>query len=57
LGDYSLRIALPAAMATINTTTMQNVPSLLAVSMVITMRRYYCAHFQMMEVPGFHKSH
>jgi hypothetical protein len=57
LGDYSLRIALPAAMATINTTTMQNVPSLLAVSMVITMRRYYRAHFQMMEVPGFHKSH
>jgi hypothetical protein len=31
-------------MATINTPTMQNVPSLLAVSMAITMQWYYTAH-------------
>jgi hypothetical protein len=42
-GDYSLRIALAAAMATINKTTMQNVPTLLAVSMAIAMRQYYSA--------------
>jgi hypothetical protein len=40
-GDYSLLIAPAAAMATINKTTMQNVPSLLAISMAIAMRRYY----------------
>jgi hypothetical protein len=40
-GDYSLRIAPAATRATINTTIMQNVPTLLAVSMVIAMRRYY----------------
>jgi hypothetical protein len=39
-GDYSLRIAPAAARATINKTTMQNVPTLLAVSMAIAMRRY-----------------
>jgi hypothetical protein len=43
-GDSSLRITPAAAMATINTTRMQNVPSLLAVSMAITMQRYYTAH-------------
>ena len=44
LDDYLLRIAPAAAMATINKTTMQNVPSLLAASMAIAMRRYYTAH-------------
>jgi hypothetical protein len=40
-GDYSLRIPPAAAKkATINKTTMQNVPTLLAVSMVIAMWRY-----------------
>ena len=43
-GDSSLRIAPAAAMATINTPTMQNVPSLLAVSMAIAMQWYYTAH-------------
>ncbi len=38
-GNYLLHIAPAATMATINKTTMQNVPSLLAVSMAITMRR------------------
>jgi hypothetical protein len=42
-GDYSLRIAPAAARATINTTSMQNVPTLLAVLMAIAMRRYYTA--------------
>jgi hypothetical protein len=37
-------IAPAAARATINTTIMQNVPTLLAVTMAITMRRYYTAH-------------
>jgi hypothetical protein len=40
-GDYLLRIAPTATMATINTTTMQNVPSLQAILMAIAMRRYY----------------
>jgi len=40
LGNYSLRIALTAARATINKTTMQNTPTLLAISMAIAMRRY-----------------
>ena len=31
-------------MVTINTMTMQNVPSVLAVSMALVMRRYYTAH-------------
>jgi len=38
-----LRIALAAARATVNTTIMQNVPTLLTVSMAIAMRRYYTA--------------
>jgi len=40
LGDYSLRIAPAAAMATINKMTMQNTPTLLAISMTIAMRWY-----------------
>jgi hypothetical protein len=40
-GDYSLRIAPAAARATINTTIMKHVPTLLALSMAIAMRRYY----------------
>jgi hypothetical protein len=56
-GDYSLGITLAAARATINTTIMQNVPTLLAVLMAIAMRRYYRAHHPMEEVCGFHKSH
>jgi hypothetical protein len=44
LGDFSLRIALVAAMATINTPTMQNVPSLLAILMAIAMQWYYTVH-------------
>ena len=42
-GNYSLRIARAATMATISKTTMQNLPSLLAISMAITMQRYYTA--------------
>ena len=42
-GDYSLCIAPAATWATINTTIMQHVPTLLAVSMAITLRRYYTA--------------
>jgi hypothetical protein len=57
LGNYSLRIAPAAAMATINTTTMHNVPYLLAVLMAIAMPRYYRTHRLMEEVCGFHKSH
>jgi len=43
-GDYSLRIAPAATRATANGTTMQNEPTLLAVSMAIAMRWYYTAH-------------
>jgi len=43
-GNYSFRIALAAAMATYNKTTMQNVPSLLAVSMALVTQRYYTSH-------------
>jgi len=43
-GDYLLRITPAAAMATINTTTMQNVPFFLAVLMAIAMRQYYTGH-------------
>jgi hypothetical protein len=43
LGNYSLRIAPAAARATINPTIMQHVPTLLAISMAIAMRRYYTA--------------
>jgi hypothetical protein len=42
-GDYSLRIALAATRATANKTTMYYVPTLMAISMVIAMRRYYTA--------------
>jgi len=44
LVDYSLRIAPAAARATANETTMQHVPTLLAISMAVSMRRYYTAH-------------
>jgi hypothetical protein len=44
-------------MAAINKTRMQNAPSLLAVSMAITMRQYYPLHRLMEEVCGFHKNH
>jgi hypothetical protein len=43
-GDFSLCITPAAARATINTTIMQNLPTLLAVSISIVMRRYYTAH-------------
>jgi hypothetical protein len=42
-GDYSLCITPAAARATINTTIMEHVPTLLAVSMAIAMRWYYTA--------------
>jgi len=42
-GNYSLRIAPAAARATINTTIMEHVPTLLAVLMAIMMRWYYIA--------------
>jgi hypothetical protein len=41
LGDYLLRIAPAATRVTANKTKMQNVPTLLAISMVVAMRRYY----------------
>jgi hypothetical protein len=41
-GNYSLRIALAAA-RTANKTTMYYVPTLMAISVVIAMRRYYNA--------------
>jgi len=56
-GDYSLRNAPAANRVTINKTTMQNVPTLLAVSMAITMRRYYTTNCPLEEVHDFHKSH
>jgi hypothetical protein len=40
-GNYLLRFPPMAAMATINKTMMQNVPSLLAILMAIAMRQYY----------------
>jgi len=43
-GDHSLRITPAAARATFNKTTMQNLPTLLAVLMAITMQWYYTAH-------------
>jgi hypothetical protein len=42
-GDYSLRIALAAARATANKTTLYNVPILMAILVVIAMRWYYTA--------------
>jgi hypothetical protein len=44
LGDCSLRIALAAARATANKTTIYYVPTLMAISVVIAMWRYYTAH-------------
>jgi len=41
LVNYSLRIAPAATRATANETTMQHAPTLLAISVVIAMRRYY----------------
>jgi hypothetical protein len=41
--NYSFRIAPAATRATINTTIMQHLPTLLAVLMAITMRQYYTA--------------
>jgi hypothetical protein len=43
-GDYLLRITSAAARATANKTTMYYVPIFMAISMVISMRRYYTAH-------------
>jgi hypothetical protein len=43
-GDYSLRIAPAATRATADETTMQHVPTLLAISMAVAMRRYDKAH-------------
>jgi hypothetical protein len=43
LGVYSLRIALEAARATANKTTIYYLPTLMAISVVIAMRRYYTA--------------
>ena len=43
-GNYSLRIAQAATRATINSTIMKHVPTLMAVLMAITMWRYYTAH-------------
>jgi hypothetical protein len=43
-GDYSLRIAPVATRVTINKTTMQNTPPLLAILMAVVVRRYYTAH-------------
>jgi hypothetical protein len=42
-GDYLLHIALAAVRAIINTIMMLNVPTLLALSMAIAMRRNYIA--------------
>jgi hypothetical protein len=56
-GDYSLRIAPAAARATINTAIMQNIPTLMAISMVIVMRRYYTRASPDGFVQGFHISH
>jgi len=40
-GDYWLRIAPAAARATANKTKVQNVSTLLTISMAIVVRRYY----------------
>jgi hypothetical protein len=45
LGDYSLHIAPAAARATANKTTIQNVPTLLAILMAVAIWRYDTAHF------------
>ena len=44
LGNYLLRIAPTAARATANETTIQHVPTWLAISMAVAMRRYYTSH-------------
>jgi hypothetical protein len=44
LGNYSLRIAPAAARATANKTTMQHVPTLLAILMAVAMWQYYTPH-------------
>ena len=43
-GDYSFCIASAAARATINKTMMQNVATLMAISMAVAVRRYYTPH-------------
>jgi hypothetical protein len=43
LGNYSLHIALAAARATAIKTKVQNVSTLLTISMAIAVRRYYTA--------------
>jgi hypothetical protein len=42
-GNYLLRIAQAAARATITSTIMKHVPTLLVVSMAIVMQQYYTA--------------
>jgi len=42
-GDYSLRIALAAARVTANKKKIYYVPTLMVISVVIAMRRYYTA--------------
>ena len=44
LGNFLLRIAPVAARVTANETTMQHVPTLLAILMAVAMRRYNTAH-------------
>jgi hypothetical protein len=51
-GDYSLRIAPAAAKATINTAIMNNIPTLMAILMVIAMRRYYTPRIARWICPG-----
>jgi hypothetical protein len=41
-----------AISATINKTTIQNVPTLLAVLMAVAVRQYYCAHHPMEDGGG-----
>jgi hypothetical protein len=43
-GNNSLHIAPAASRGTINKTTMQNTPPLLAISMALDVRRYYTVH-------------
>jgi hypothetical protein len=43
-GNYSLRIAPAATRATANVTTMQHVPTLLAILMAVAMQRYDTEH-------------
>ncbi len=62
LGNYLLHIVPAAARATINKTTMQHVPTLLAVLMAIAMRRYNTVCIPRWRrfaafISGFHKNH